>query len=274
MLGEPVLLGRDEAGAVFALRDICPHRGMPLSAGNFDGGEIECCYHGWRFAPDGRCTAIPSLVRSEEHTSELQSPMYLVCRLLLDTAPPPPEPPTLPLHDALPICSASRSCSGETRPGPSSRCATSARTAACRCRPEISTAARSNAATTAGVSRRTGVAPRSRRWSDRKSTRLNSSHRCISYAVFCLTLRRRPPSLPPCPYTTLFRSARRAGPARARRGRGRLRAARHLPAPRHAVVGRKFRRRRDRMLLPRLAFRAGRALHRDPVAGQIGRAHV
>src|SRR5437764_11706068 len=24
------------------------------------------------------------------------------------------------------------------------------------------------------------------RWPDRKSTRLNSSHRCISYAVFCL----------------------------------------------------------------------------------------
>src|SRR5436189_4731400 len=27
---------------------------------------------------------------------------------------------------------------------------------------------------------------RSRRTGDRKSTRLNSSHRCISYAVFCL----------------------------------------------------------------------------------------
>src|SRR5437763_2815929 len=27
---------------------------------------------------------LPSLVRSEEHTSELQSPMYLVCRLLLE----------------------------------------------------------------------------------------------------------------------------------------------------------------------------------------------
>src|SRR5437764_2138451 len=25
-----------------------------------------------------------------------------------------------------------------------------------------------------------------REWKDRKSTRLNSSHRCISYAVFCL----------------------------------------------------------------------------------------
>ena len=62
MLGEKVLLGRDRAGAVFALRDICPHRGMPLSFGAFDGTEIECCYHGWRFATDGRCTAIPSLV--------------------------------------------------------------------------------------------------------------------------------------------------------------------------------------------------------------------
>jgi phenylpropionate dioxygenase-like ring-hydroxylating dioxygenase large terminal subunit len=66
MLGEPVLVGRDRAGAVFALRDICPHRGMPLSEGRFDGSEIECCYHGWRFGADGRCTAIPSLVRGQE----------------------------------------------------------------------------------------------------------------------------------------------------------------------------------------------------------------
>src|SRR5437762_8146138 len=37
-----------------------------------------------------------------------------------------------------------------------------------------------------------GAAPQGQRWhsieesTDRKSTRLNSSHRCISYAVFCL----------------------------------------------------------------------------------------
>jgi phenylpropionate dioxygenase-like ring-hydroxylating dioxygenase large terminal subunit len=62
MLGEPLLIGRDESGAVFALRDLCPHRGMPLSAGRFDGREVECCYHGWRFDRAGRCTLIPSLV--------------------------------------------------------------------------------------------------------------------------------------------------------------------------------------------------------------------
>lgn len=66
MLGEPVLIGRERGGAVFALRDICPHRGMPLSAGSFDGSEIECCYHGWRFTGDGRCTAIPSLVAGQK----------------------------------------------------------------------------------------------------------------------------------------------------------------------------------------------------------------
>src|SRR5690242_12215205 len=39
---------------------------------------------------------------------------------------------------------------------------------------------------------------------DRKSTRLNSSHMSISYAVFCLM--RRPPRSTLFPYTTLFRS--------------------------------------------------------------------
>jgi phenylpropionate dioxygenase-like ring-hydroxylating dioxygenase large terminal subunit len=65
LLGEPLLIGRDAAGAVFAFRDICPHRGIPLSCGRFDGREVECCYHGWRFATDGRCTAIPSLVEGQ-----------------------------------------------------------------------------------------------------------------------------------------------------------------------------------------------------------------
>ena len=70
LLGEPVVLGRTQAGEVFALRDICPHRAAPLSAGRMareaDGREsIECPYHGWRFGTDGVCTAIPSLVRDQ-----------------------------------------------------------------------------------------------------------------------------------------------------------------------------------------------------------------
>ena len=48
-----MLLGRTSDGEIFALRDFCPHRGMPLRFGNFDGQTIECCYHGWCFNTDG-----------------------------------------------------------------------------------------------------------------------------------------------------------------------------------------------------------------------------
>ncbi|HEY3917011.1 MAG TPA: aromatic ring-hydroxylating dioxygenase subunit alpha [Stellaceae bacterium] len=65
LLGEPLLFGRDAGGKVFALRNICPHRGIPLSYGRFDGREIECCYHGWRFDSAGACTAIPSLAEGQ-----------------------------------------------------------------------------------------------------------------------------------------------------------------------------------------------------------------
>lgn len=66
LLGEPLLFGRRDDGSVFALRDICPHRGIPLSYGAFDGREVECRYHGWRFDGDGRCTAIPSLCEDQD----------------------------------------------------------------------------------------------------------------------------------------------------------------------------------------------------------------
>lgn len=66
LLGQPLLFARGSDGAAFALRDICPHRGIPLSCGRFDGREVECCYHGWRFDGSGACTAIPSLVPGQE----------------------------------------------------------------------------------------------------------------------------------------------------------------------------------------------------------------
>jgi phenylpropionate dioxygenase-like ring-hydroxylating dioxygenase large terminal subunit len=59
---EPILIGRDAEGKVFAMRDICPHQAVPLSDGRFDGKKIECCFHGWTFGTDGVCTDIPTLL--------------------------------------------------------------------------------------------------------------------------------------------------------------------------------------------------------------------
>src|SRR5690348_17409323 len=42
-------------------------------------------------ADDGM--SLPATARSEEHTSELQSPVHLVCRLLLEKKKPAPPPP-------------------------------------------------------------------------------------------------------------------------------------------------------------------------------------
>ena len=61
LLGLPVLICRNHQGAVSALRNICPHRAMPLSFGNFDGERVECSYHGWQFDMEGRCRHSPAL---------------------------------------------------------------------------------------------------------------------------------------------------------------------------------------------------------------------
>src|SRR5690242_10570054 len=71
ILGEPVLLGRTRGGDAYALRDICPHRAAPLSAGRLvkDGADeaVECPYHGWTFrARDGACTRVPSMVDGQD----------------------------------------------------------------------------------------------------------------------------------------------------------------------------------------------------------------
>jgi len=66
LLGIPLLLGRTRDRKLFAMRDSCPHRGIPLSFGTFDtsanSSAVTCKYHGWKFDPvSGQCKEIPSL---------------------------------------------------------------------------------------------------------------------------------------------------------------------------------------------------------------------
>lgn len=67
LLETPLVIGRDHQGRPFALLDACPHRGMPLSQGGFDGAQLECCYHGWKFdAHTGQCQLVPSLTADQK----------------------------------------------------------------------------------------------------------------------------------------------------------------------------------------------------------------
>ncbi|MFN8792417.1 MAG: Rieske 2Fe-2S domain-containing protein [Bdellovibrionales bacterium] len=63
---EPIVLARKPSGEVYAIRDICPHRGIPFSYGRMVGDQVECPYHGWKFNSQGVCTEIPSLCEGQD----------------------------------------------------------------------------------------------------------------------------------------------------------------------------------------------------------------
>jgi len=109
ILGEQILFGRDKEGRVFALKDFCPHRGMPLRYGTFDGCEVECCYHGWKFDTQGSCTSVPSLVDQKTDISKIKTGTYPCTEQdgviwiymaenakLQPTVPPPAMPASIP----------------------------------------------------------------------------------------------------------------------------------------------------------------------------------
>lgn len=45
---------------VVVARDVCPHRGVPLSMGHVEKDGLVCPYHGIRFGEKGRCNRIPA----------------------------------------------------------------------------------------------------------------------------------------------------------------------------------------------------------------------
>src|SRR5437773_830056 len=210
--------------------------------------------------------------RSEEHTSELQSHHDLVCRLLLAPAPTPLHP--LSLHDALPI---SRfSCDRVTRCSPNSCRASASMSIPCCVRRRNSNRSRPMAKSpTASASRWplrcSPNSSRARR--DRKSTRLNSSHITISYAVFCLLP--PPPHSTLFPYTTLFRSP--DSPAIASPGAARTHAGHPRPCRSRAACAEEIRtgpvRWRSRRP-PRRADGLSGARRIPQGPAEIGRAHV
>ena len=64
LLDEPLVFYRTESGKPVVLDDRCIHRFAPLSAGCLEGDNIVCGYHGFTYAPNGNCIAIPGVDRA------------------------------------------------------------------------------------------------------------------------------------------------------------------------------------------------------------------
>lgn len=54
-----IVLWRDASGRVAGFPASCPHRGADLGAGGIVDGQLECPFHGFRWAGSGRCTLTP-----------------------------------------------------------------------------------------------------------------------------------------------------------------------------------------------------------------------
>lgn len=59
VLGEDLILFRDGQGTPGLLHPRCAHRGASLYYGRVEEDGLRCCYHGWKFAADGRCLEQP-----------------------------------------------------------------------------------------------------------------------------------------------------------------------------------------------------------------------
>jgi cholesterol 7-dehydrogenase len=59
-LGHELVAFRGESGLVSVIDAYCPHLGANLGvSGRIRGDCVECPFHGWRYAGDGKCTHIP-----------------------------------------------------------------------------------------------------------------------------------------------------------------------------------------------------------------------
>ncbi len=59
IMGEELVLYRDEQGKLGLLGIHCPHRGADLSYGRVEEGGLRCIYHGWLFDKQGKCLDQP-----------------------------------------------------------------------------------------------------------------------------------------------------------------------------------------------------------------------
>ena len=60
LLDVKLALYKTESGDIHLVRDICPHRGVPLTKGWVSGENLVCPYHGLHYNGQGKCIKIPA----------------------------------------------------------------------------------------------------------------------------------------------------------------------------------------------------------------------
>jgi phenylpropionate dioxygenase-like ring-hydroxylating dioxygenase large terminal subunit len=113
VLGEELVLFRDDKGGIGLIGAHCSHRGSSLEYGDIEDGGIRCPYHGWLFDVRGRCLAMPGEPSGSKFAEKVKHLAYPVREqggiLFAYLGPAADHPPPLPRYQALADAAGQRS---------------------------------------------------------------------------------------------------------------------------------------------------------------------
>ncbi|MGH7825645.1 MAG: Rieske 2Fe-2S domain-containing protein [Candidatus Binatia bacterium] len=105
VLGEDLVLFRDEQGRLGLLGLHCSHRGTSLEYGDIECGGIRCPYHGWLYDVTGQCLEMPAEPKDSKFPQKVKHLSYPVKEqgglIFAYMGPGPDNPPPLPKYSPL-----------------------------------------------------------------------------------------------------------------------------------------------------------------------------
>ena len=101
MLDEELVLFRTGAGELGLVEKYCSHRGASLEYGLPTEQGLQCCYHGWHYAPDGSILETPNDPDSKikERLYHPAYPVYEYSGIIFAYLGPPEDVPEFPILD-------------------------------------------------------------------------------------------------------------------------------------------------------------------------------
>src|ERR671918_547074 len=103
ILGEDLVLFRDDQGRFGLLALRCSHRGTSLEFGHVEDGGLRCCYHGWLYDIRGRVLEQPGEPTDSTFKERVRHPAYKTQELggVIFAYLGPAPAPLLPRYDVL-----------------------------------------------------------------------------------------------------------------------------------------------------------------------------
>ena len=103
LMGEDLVLFRNETGRLGLIQRHCPHRGADLCYGRLEGGGLRCVFHGWLFDAEGRCLETPAEPEGSRMHRQIRAISYPVNEVngVIFAYLGPGNPPELPGLDCF-----------------------------------------------------------------------------------------------------------------------------------------------------------------------------